>query len=65
MAEVTLPGRRHGFRRCRFGRQLNRHGRWWGTVMRHFLLPSPVLTLTFGVRTAAAMRVLIATTSGS
>ena len=33
--------------------------------MRHFLLPSPVLTLTFGVGATAAMGVLIATTSGS
>lgn len=65
MAKGTVPGRRHGFRRCRFGRQLNRQGRWGGTVMRHFLLPSPVLTLTFGVGTAAAMGVLIATASGS
>ena len=65
MAEVTLPGWRHGFRRCRFGHQLNRQDRWWGTVMRHFLLPNPVLTLAFGVGTAAAMRVLIAVASGS
>ena len=65
MAEVTLPGRRKGFRRCRFGPQLNRQGRCWGTLMRHFLLPSPILTLAFGVGTAAAMRVLIATASGS
>ena len=65
MAKGTVPGRRHGFRRCRFGRQLNRQGRWWGTVMRHFLLPSPVLALALGVGTAAAIRVLIATTSGS
>lgn len=33
--------------------------------MRHFLLPIPVLTLTFGVGTAAAMGVLVATASGS
>jgi len=64
MAVVTLPGRRQGFRRCRFDRQLNRQERWWGTLMRHFLLPSPVLTLTFGVGMAASMRVLIATASG-
>ncbi len=65
MAEVALPGRRHRFRRCRFGRQLNRQGRWWGTLMRHFVLPGPVLTLAFGVGMAATMRVLIATASGS
>lgn len=65
MAKGAVPGRRHGFRRCRFGRQLNRQGLRWGTVMRHFLLPSPVLALTFGVGTTATMGVLIATTSGS
>jgi len=65
MAKGTVPGRRHGLRRCRFGRQLNRQGRWWGTVMRHFLLPSPVLALAVGVGAAAAMGVLIATPRGS
>lgn len=65
MAKGTVPGRRHEFRRCRFGRQLNRQGLWRGTVMRHFLLSGTVLTLALGVGTAAAMGVLIATTSGS
>lgn len=66
MAQVAVPGRR---RRellcCRFGRQLNRQGRWWGTLMRHFLLPSAVLTLAFGMGATAAIRVLIATTSST
>ena len=65
MAKGAVPGWRHWFHRCRFGHQLSRQGRRRGTLMRHFLLPSPVLTLTFGVGTAAAMRVLIATASGS
>ena len=65
MANGAVPGRRHGFRRCRFSRQWNRQGLWRGTVMRHFLLPSPVLALTFSVGTTAAMGVLIATASGS
>ena len=63
MAQVAVPGRRQrGFLRCRFGHQLNRQGRWWGTVMRHFLLSGPVSTLAFGMGATAAMRALIATT---
>ena len=63
-AEVAVPGRRRrGFLHYRFGRQLNRQGRWWGTLMRHFLLSDPVSTLAFGMGATAAMRVLIATTS--
>ncbi len=65
IAKGTVPGRRHGFRRCRFGRQLSRQGLWWGTVMRHFLLPNTVLTLAFGVGTTATMGVLITTASSS
>lgn len=62
VAEVAVPGRRQrGFRHCRFGRQLNRQGRWWGTLMRHFLLSGPVSTLAFGMGATAPMRVLIAT----
>lgn len=62
MAQVAVPGRRRrGFLHCRFGRQLNRQGRWWGTLMRHFLLSGPVSTLAFGMGATAAMRVLIAT----
>jgi len=62
VAQVAVPGRRRrGFLYCRFGRQLNRQGRWWGTLMRHFLLPSAVLTLAFGMGETATMRVLIAT----
>ena len=61
-AEVAVPGRRQrGFLHYRFGRQLNRQGRWWGTLMRHFLLSGPVSTLAFGMGAAASMRVLIAT----
>ena len=62
MAQVAVPGRRRRvFLCCRFGRQLNRQGRWWGTVMRHFLLSGTVSTLAFGMGATAAMRVLIAT----
>jgi len=61
MAQGAVPRRRHGFRRCRFGRQLNRQGPGWGTVMRHFLLPSPVTALPFGVGVTTAQAVLIAT----
>ncbi len=57
-----MPGRRRrGFRYCRFGCQLNRQGRWWGTLMRHFLLSGPVSMLAFGMGATAPMRVLIAT----
>ena len=65
MAQGAVPRRRHGFRRCRFGRQLNRQGPGWGTVMRHFLLPSPVTALPFGVGVTTAQAVLIATAGGS
>ena len=62
MAQVAVPGqRRRGFLHCRFGRQLNRQGRWRGTLMRHFLLSGPVSTLAFGMGATAAMRVLITT----
>jgi len=63
VAQVAVPGRRRrGFLHYRFGRQLNRQGRWWGTLMRHFLLPSAVSTLALGMGETATMRVLIATT---
>jgi hypothetical protein len=66
MAQVAVPGRRQRvFLYCRFGQQLNRQGRWWGTLMRHFLLSGPVSTLTFSVGAATAMCVLIATTGRS
>ena len=66
MAEVAVPGwRQRVFLGYRFGRQLNRQGRWWGTLMRHFLLSGPVSTLTFSVGAATAMGVLIATTGGA
>ena len=62
MAEVAVPERRQrGFLHYRFDRQLNRQGRWWGTLMRHFLLPGTVSTLACGMGAAASMRVLIAT----
>ncbi len=62
VAQVAVPGRRRrGFLHYRFGRQLNRQGRWWGTLMRHFLLPSAVSTLALGMGETATMRVLIAT----
>ena len=65
VAQVAVPGRRRrGFLHCRFGCQLNRQGRWWGTLMRHFLLSSPVSTLAFGMGATASMRVLIATAGG-
>ena len=65
MARVAVPGwRRRGFLYCRFGRQLNRQERWWGTLMRHFLLSGPISTLAFGMGATAAMRVLIATAGG-
>lgn len=66
VAEVAVPGQwRREFRYCRFGRQLNRQGRWWGTLMRHFLLSGSVSTLAFGMGATAAMRALIATTSSA
>lgn len=64
MAEVAMPvRRRRGFLHYRFDRQLNRQGRWWGTLMRHFLLPGTVSTLAFCMGATAAMRALIATAS--
>ena len=63
--EVAVPGRRRrGFLHCRFGRQLNRQGRWRGTLMRHFLLSGAVSTLAFGMGATATTRVLIATAGG-
>lgn len=65
VAQVAVPGRRQrGFLRCRFGCQLNTRGRWWGTLMRHFVLSGPVSTLAFGMGATAPMRVLIATAGG-
>jgi len=64
VAQVAVPGRRRGFLHCRFGRQLNRQGRWWGTLMRHFLLSGPVSTLAFGMGATAPMRVLVAIAGG-
>jgi len=66
MAQVAVPGRRRrGFLHCRFGYQLNRQGRGWGTLMRHFVLSGPVSTLAFGMGATAAMRVLIAIAGSS
>ncbi len=65
VAQVAVPGRRkRGFLHCRFGRQLNRQGWWWGTLMRHFLLSGPVSTLAFGMGATAPMRVLVAIAGG-
>jgi hypothetical protein len=61
VAEVAVPEQRCcGFLYYRFGCQWNRQGRWWGTLMRHFLLSGPVSTLAFGMGATAVMRVLIA-----
>lgn len=61
MAQMTVPRfKRHGFLRYRFGHQLNRQHPQRGTLMRHFLLPGPVSTLTFSVGMTPSMRGLIA-----
>ena len=48
-------------RHRRVRRELNRQGRWWGTLMRHYLLFGPVATLAFGVSATTAKAALVAT----
>ena len=64
LAAAAVPQGGHN-RHHRVSRELNRQGREWGTLMRHYLLFGPVATLAFGVGMTTAPAGLVAASSGT
>jgi len=57
LAGLTRVGIQSG---CVAGRQYTSTGRWWATLMRHYLLTGPPPPLALGVGVAAFAAVLVA-----